>query len=565
MAVLRVYTLPISGNRTPDTKAKLDHPTHMKPENRITDIESTWVEQVTEHIKDFDSEDDVTTHSIARTVDVGPVVGQGISGGDKSPYDADAVVRAHLYRELRGMDSIQSLADHLDENRYEAKILGFHPEDTPKRSVLSRWWNDYFSSDARDGIETAAKAILAHVYDQGIPLDTAAYDSGESTGTSERTKTRRKNEKAEDVLKNVRQWLYGGIDLHRNGSTHYEDADYLDMLTHMGLENTFANDGSSGFRGYIRDSNDEAGADTPTGDSLIYHLKKFEEGELIQLFEELNDRLLQIAEKRGMLDGPVEVAIDENAIPYYGDTDDHHVTNIKPKAGTSYGFKFVTLCIVGDEGKRFTLAALPVTTNDDLREKVPQLIEKAKQYVTISQIYADRGYYDTRLVRALQNTNEYFVIRAQVTARSKELWENRGDKEVNFALGETMERKKKPYAKTTVNRIVAPAMSEDDEHMAFITNRPITQELAEDLVEDYRNRWGIETSYRVTGEFRAKTTSKSYSVRLFYYLFSVLLYNVYILTNAIVKQELDLDLDATPPVTAKKVLRELRRLYRSPP
>ena len=51
----------------------------------------------------------------------------------------------------------------------------------------------------------------------------------------------------------------------------------------------------------------------------------------------------------------------------------------------------------------------------------------------------------------------------------------------------------------------------------------------------YGKRWGIETGYRVKKEtFRARTTSKNYSIRLFYFLFSVLLYNLWILLDLLV-------------------------------
>ncbi|MEF8849132.1 MAG: hypothetical protein V5A68_08395, partial [Candidatus Thermoplasmatota archaeon] len=45
----------------------------------------------------------------------------------------------------------------------------------------------------------------------------------------------------------------------------------------------------------------------------------------------------------------------------------------------------------------------------------------------------------------------------------------------------------------------------------------------------YGKRWGIETSYRVKKHsYLPQTTSKNYQIRLFYFLFSVLLYNLWI-------------------------------------
>ena len=63
-------------------------------------------------------------------------------------------------------------------------------------------------------------------------------------------------------------------------------------------------------------------------------------------------------------------------------------------------------------------------------------------------------------------------------------------------------------------------------------------DLAERLFKAYGRRWGIETSYRVTNNFRAKTTSKDYLVRLFYWLYSVLLYNIWIMIDILLAEEL---------------------------
>jgi IS4 transposase len=59
--------------------------------------------------------------------------------------------------------------------------------------------------------------------------------------------------------------------------------------------------------------------------------------------------------------------------------------------------------------------------------------------------------------------------------------------------------------------------------------------LAELLGRMYSKRWGIETSYRVKKHsFLGKTTSKNYVVRLFYFMFSVLLYNLWILADILI-------------------------------
>jgi len=97
-------------------------------------------------------------------------------------------------------------------------------------------------------------------------------------------------------------------------------------------------------------------------------------------------------------------------------------------------------------------------------------------------------------------------------------------------------------------------MNDRELKIPFATNIKITQNevcLAEKLFNLYSKRWGIETSYRVKKAFRPKTTSKNYIVRLFYFLFSTLVYNLWIIVNIIVGNSLMKKLPEKPLVTAK--------------
>jgi putative transposase len=76
------------------------------------------------------------------------------------------------------------------------------------------------------------------------------------------------------------------------------------------------------------------------------------------------------------------------------------------------------------------------------------------------------------------------------------------------------------------------------ETYVYFTNITFTEEdakFSDRIAFLYKKRWGIETSYRVKKHsFRGKTTSKNYMIRLFYFLFSVLLYNLWILADVLI-------------------------------
>jgi IS4 transposase len=53
----------------------------------------------------------------------------------------------------------------------------------------------------------------------------------------------------------------------------------------------------------------------------------------------------------------------------------------------------------------------------------------------------------------------------------------------------------------------------------------------------YKRRWGIETSYRKIREFLPKTTSRSWIVRIFYFVLAFMIYNAWVALNAKAKEK----------------------------
>ena len=62
-----------------------------------------------------------------------------------------------------------------------------------------------------------------------------------------------------------------------------------------------------------------------------------------------------------------------------------------------------------------------------------------------------------------------------------------------------------------------PHKHNEGEHIWFVTNTDVTEETVYAYAHAFRRRWGIETSYRKITEFLPKTSSPTFSVRLFYF------------------------------------------------
>jgi IS4 transposase len=258
----------------------------------------------------------------------------------------------------------------------------------------------------------------------------------------------------------------------------------------------------------------------------------------------------------------VDTAIDGHAWLYYGEDNTVRVSTVDPDQGTDKAYKFLTLSVIGDDGEKFTLAVRQVASKQEELEAVKDLAEIADERLYLRDVFLDRGFYGTLYAQALTETGVNFVIRAQKGSRSKTLWKNAGNG-VNVERNVEMSRSYAPYESVVVTRFVVPAGDDvDDEYVAFITNRELTRWQARRVGATYKRRWGIETSYRVTGDFLPKTASKDFALRQFYYQMAVLLYNVWVLVNAVVAESLGVAVDASPPVTAKYLLIVMRNKHR---
>ncbi len=65
-----------------------------------------------------------------------------------------------------------------------------------------------------------------------------------------------------------------------------------------------------------------------------------------------------------------------------------------------------------------------------------------------------------------------------------------------------------------------------ERYIGFATNAP---DVDPDL---YENRWGIETGYRMIEDTRAKTHSKNPVARLLCFVYSVTVFNAWVMANA---------------------------------
>lgn len=97
-----------------------------------------------------------------------------------------------------------------------------------------------------------------------------------------------------------------------------------------------------------------------------------------------------------------------------------------------------------------------------------------------------------------------------------------------------------------------------DDYAYFYTNANMEEYSVGDLAAGYRNRWGIETGYRVLKEeFLPKSASPDPTVRTFYFNFAAHLYNLWTTANILRADDLGEDLSEGKQFTAGRFIQAI--------
>jgi len=336
---------------------------------------------------------------------------------------------------------------------------------------------------------------------------------------------------AKQVSRAASSLLFPELDFGIADNGTYPSEDSLKVLARIAFDNEFANAGAKAYQ-LARGDEVDVGAESrnPLARALLYHLRGLEADAVDGQFDRVRDAVLAEAARNRLFTQPVDVAIDVHDWLYYGDSDTPHVSRTDSDRGTDSAYNFATVCIV-DPSVRLTLGwvALDGEETDELAEAICQLVSQARDYVEINRVYLDRGFYRVHLALTLEELDVEFVMRAPQTRKVQRFIADHD--EDTFVAGYEMARSNPPTGRTTVRLVVVPHRSREDDQFCLVTNREVTRDLAQPLAKAYRRRWGIETSYRKVTEFLPKTSSPTFSVRLFYFLFAVALYNLWVLTN----------------------------------
>jgi hypothetical protein len=245
-------------------------------------------------------------------------------------------------------------------------------------------------------------------------------------------------------------------------------------------------------------------------DTLHRHIKQADERTLKRAFE-FNTR--KAIKRMGL--GRVTLAIDATHELYYGKNGKLNVRQKKHENGTGEAFTYVVVSIV--KPNPLPLMALPYRQGDDMTTLVKELLNYARSLpITIQCVLFDRGFYIGKLIDYLTSEKIRYLIFVPQNKPMKR-YISQTDNIASF-MHEMKYNEYKSCWKTQT-RIDVIKDSVKDYYWCFATN--LKQSLY--LIAKYKQRWQIETDFRVHDEARIKTKSNEPIVRYFYFLTSLVL------------------------------------------
>ncbi len=466
-----------------------------------------------------------------------------------APESFEGMLRLFIYREITG-DSYRTL------ETYQELAEPFGLDHVPDESVLSRTWRTRFDDGVREYVTVAAHFVVKEIYDYG-PTAPAVRpreevtdpkpESSEDDGNDEPDAIEFSDEQIHRTTRLVRDYGFDGFDSGRAQNASYEDTQFFELQTFMGMVGCGTAQGAARFQ--FRRGNDYG----PHGDTHLRAVKQFEPKELVEGFDQASGRLLSAIAEDASFRRPVTAAIDITTVPYYGDVEG--MPMVSGLNSEERAFKFATLSIVG-VNIPLVLAVEPVKESSAWDENPPnqihrvvrRLVRRAKKHVPIETVLCDREFDSQRVFQTLSNLGVNYLIPKRINSTERDVIE-------------TMETDGRAVAVESASvhveagnhsmRFLYVPSTKGDGTAVFASNLRVGPEEAESFCRRYSRRWQIENEYKsIKGDFLAKTSSKDYRVRLFYFVFAVLLYNIWRFTEFLLKVGVDGEMDYAPVLTA---------------
>lgn len=226
------------------------------------------------------------------------------------------------------------------------------------------------------------------------------------------------------------------------------------------------------------------------------------------------------------------IAIDLTLIPYHGEcyAEEKEIVRGEAKSGTTHFHGYATVSIVHDQ-QRYVLALRFVEKGESMETIVTWLLNRLKSIgISIRCAYLDKGFCSVPVLKTLQRRKLRFILPIPVRGKSggvRTLFEAASRKTTytfhspQHGEWEVATVVVKKYSKGRYKRKGA-------RWFAYAVGQLPKSVEPHQVFEMYRQRFGIEASYRQMNQVRARTASRNPVLRLLLVGLAFVIFNLYI-------------------------------------
>ncbi len=267
----------------------------------------------------------------------------------------------------------------------------------------------------------------------------------------------------------------------------------------------------------------------PTSNDIRYHLEKYSD---LNSLEYALNKALQNRLPSGIRQEQQKISIDFNLIPYYGEPSAEEAPYIyrsKAKSDTCSFHAYATLYVI-KKNKRVTLAIKAVRKQDTLVAIITYLLALIEPlHLRIERLYLDREFFCVPVICWLQALGISFEMPAIVRGKyggTRQLIRGRRSYKTTYTLSSDR------YGSVTFHIWIVCTYKKGKRRAhgrEFFIYAVHKVKLSLHLIhDDYRLRFGIESSYRMKNKCRIKTTIKNPTIRFLFVALAFLIINIWI-------------------------------------
>ncbi len=234
------------------------------------------------------------------------------------------------------------------------------------------------------------------------------------------------------------------------------------------------------------------------------------------------------------------------------------------------GFKYATITLVGDMTP-IILGIEPVKENSNWEKDdapsyskaslVSRLLDSAQQYVDLDAVMFDRGFYSKEVYAAVEDRGlTYLSPVPKYTDELESIEDIKTTDGVDAGVKHDVPMGLDGEVHHTAEFIYAPVDDDDADgnYGVYVTNRDhVAPDEIHAVVNQYSRRWDIENQYKSIEALLPRTSSMDYRVRFTNFVLTALLYNLWRLTDYLIKVGKDREIRSPPEVGFRTFVRAL--------